>query len=83
MDKRAHQHFSLYYYYENNFSSDVAKREDFLPTTHKLTPQLKGEKCQKKKKNSTSYSSWTHVLMQHPKKERKEKEEKEAVKICK
>jgi hypothetical protein len=79
MHERTHQHFSFYYYYENNFSSDVAKKEGFLPTTHKLTPQLKGEKCQKKKTLHPTAVE-THVLMQHLKKERKEKE---AVKICK
>jgi hypothetical protein len=55
----------------------VVKRESFLPTIHKLTPQLKGEKCpkkkkkkKKKKKTSTSYS----MRPTHPKEEIKEKE---------
>jgi hypothetical protein len=52
----------------------VAKSEGFLPTTHKLTPQLKGEKCQKKKKKLYILQHETHI---HPKEERKEKEEKE------
>jgi hypothetical protein len=42
-----------------------AKRWGFLPTTHKLTHQIKGKKCTKKKK------------IHHAVKERKEVEEKE------
>jgi hypothetical protein len=55
---------------ENIFRSDVAKRVGFLPTTHKLTPQLKGKKMQKK---LYILQHETHV---HSKEERKEKEEK-------
>ena len=32
----------------NIFRLDVAKRVSFLPTTHKLTPQLNVKKCKKK-----------------------------------
>jgi hypothetical protein len=44
---------------ENNFSSIVAKRLGFLPTTHKLTPHIKAKKIHKKKtkKKITPYSS--------------------------
>jgi hypothetical protein len=40
---------------DNNFSLVVAKRGGFLPTTHKLTPHIKGKKMQKKKKEKKAY----------------------------
>jgi hypothetical protein len=56
---------------ENIFCSDVTKRVGFLPTTHKLTPQLKEKKCKKK------LYILQHETYVDPKEERKEKEEKE------
>jgi hypothetical protein len=62
---------------ENNFSSDVAKREDFFPTIHKLTPQLKKKK-KKKKKNSTSYSMRPTSILKKKKKRERRRRKKEA-----
>jgi hypothetical protein len=69
---------------ENNFSSDVAKMEGFLSTTHKLTPQLKGEKCgkkkkkkKKKKKNSTCSMRPTSILKKKEKRKKRKKEKEE------
>jgi hypothetical protein len=57
-----------YSIYENNFSSVVAKRLGFLPTTHKLTPHIKGKKCTKKNLHPVA-TDWV------AKEERKENEE--------
>jgi hypothetical protein len=57
---------------ENIFCSDVAKRVGFWLTTHKLTPQLKGKKIQKKKLYILQHETYVDL-----KEERKEKEEKE------
>jgi hypothetical protein len=63
--------FLMCFTIENNFNSDVAKREGFWPTSHKLTPQLKGEKCKK----------ILYILQQRRPTPKEEKKEKEAVNV--
>jgi hypothetical protein len=62
---------------ENIFRSDVTKMVCFLPTTHELTPQLKGEKCKKKKKLYILHHETTSILKKKEKRKKRKKEKEE------
>jgi hypothetical protein len=57
------------------------KRRDFAH--HSQVDTLAKGKKNEKKKTLHPVAIETHVLVQHPKEERMEKEEKEVVKLCK